>query len=398
MRSIAPRTPAPRTGSARSVGARRASEALLLLAALLGAGGANAAPPASDPPAPPRSAARAFCEYVTAVAASEGALLRAPWLFSSFGTLRGAGALDTEAVAAVDRERELTLRFQAGLGFSPTRFHRAGLLSEQAQAECERRHAAEDIRALGAIPGGVTRAALEAKISVLREALPEAERLARRSLDELDASRTTVQEHHALELRVDELRQRLAGATLELASLPEAEEPARAVRDPFERLRRWSAEEQAAASRLRRAEALSLTLRGGYDELLGVPQQLPVFGSISLEVNPGWLWQRGHDARAEQAHADALEVDVQGRRESLAALGRRLLAELGVVRQRLREVRSSLSDLERRRERLEAAGSSAAREYAEYIWFDVVRLRAEEAQLAEQVITLGSLTGSGEEP
>jgi hypothetical protein len=335
---------------------------------------------------------------VTAVAASEGALLRAPWLFSSLGTLRGAGALDAEAIVAADRERELTLRFQAGLGFSPTRFHRAGLLDAQAQAECERRGAEEDIRALGTSAGGMTRTALGAKIAVLREALPKAEGLAQRSLDELDASRTTLQEHHALELRVDEIRQRLATAELDLAALPEAEELTGDARDPFERLRRWSAEEQAVASQLRRAEALSLTLRGGYDELVGVPQQLPIFGSISLELNPGWLFQRGHDAAAEEAHAEALEVGVQGRRESLAALVRRLQAELSVVRRRLREVRTSLADLEHRRERLEAAGSSAAREYAEYIWFDVVRLRADEAQLAEQLATLGRLIGSGEPP
>src|SRR5690606_26302913 len=164
-------------------------------------------------------ATRAYCEHVSAVAASEGALLRAPWLFSSIGTLRGSGALDAD-VTGGNLDRELSLRLQAGLGFSPTRYYLAGLLEDQAKAECERHRAEEELRAFGGAGGSVPRSALEAKIAVYREALPRAQALLKKSLDALEASRTTVQEHEALALRVDGLRDRLASSELALAALP----------------------------------------------------------------------------------------------------------------------------------------------------------------------------------
>jgi hypothetical protein len=352
---------------------------------------AGAAPEAQAQP----DSSRAYCEYVTAVAASDGALLRAPWLFSSFGTLRGTSSVDSD-VAPGSAGDELALRLQAGLGFSPTRYYLAGLLDEQAQAECERHRAEAEIRALGASEHGVTRAALEAKIEVLESALPEATALLQKSLDELEASRTTVQEHGALELRVDGLREKLAAASLELAALPATDPESPDASGSFERLRRWTAAKEAAASSVRRAGALSLTLRGGYDELFGVPQSLPIFGSVALEFNPGWFFQRSADARAERAHAESVEAEVLGRRQSLDAVSGRLAAELVVVRRRLGEVRTSLADLRERRARLVAAGSAAAREYAEYVWFDDVRWRADEAFLAEQLATLQRLTASSQ--
>jgi hypothetical protein len=343
---------------------------------------------------PASDSSRAYCDYVTSVADSDGALLRAPWLFSSFGTLRGTSSADSDVLDASTGD-ELVLRLQAGVGFSPTRYFLAGLLDQQARAECERHRAGAELRTLGASQQGVTRAALEAKIEVLESALPDAERMLRASLDRLEASRTTLQEHGALELRVDGLREKLATASLELAALPRAEPVSADVSGSFERLRRWTAAKEAVASRLRRAGALSLTLRGGYDELLGVPQSLPIFASVALEFNPGWFWQRSADERAERAHAEAVEADVLGQRQSLAAVAQQLAAQLVVIRRRLAEVRTSLGDLRERRARLEAAGSAAAREYAEYVWFDEVRWRADEAFLAEQLATLQRLTASG---
>jgi hypothetical protein len=365
---------------------------LLALGALLLA--APLAPAWAQAPDDTAHAARAYCDQLAAVAASEGALLRAPWLFSTFGTLRGSSTLDADVNGgAIDRE--LSLRLQAGVGFSPTRYYLAGLLDDQAKAECERHRAEEELRAYGSAGRGVPPAALKAKIEVLREALPRAEALLTRSLDALEASRTTVQEHEALALRVDGLRERLAAAELELAALPAVGPDAEPPTGSFERLRRWTAEKQAVASSLRRAGALAITLRGGYDELFGVPQDVPVFGSVSLEFNPGWFWQHGIDARAERAHGESVAADMLGRKQGLAALARQLEAELAIVRRRSTEVRKALADIEQRSERLGAAGSSTAREYAEYVWFEAVRLRADDAFLREHVRALEGLTGSG---
>jgi hypothetical protein len=384
----------------RAAPPRLASLARGLSLLLFVAAPAYAAPAVSSPevraPAPAPDPARSFCEYVTNVAASEGALLRAPWLFSSVGTLRGTSALDADATLGPDADRELSLRLQAGFGFSPTRYYVAGLLDDRATAECERHRAEEEVRSSGVGAQGVTASALTAKIAVLEQALPEAERLVRASLDALEGSRTTLDEHGALERRVDELRQRLADAELALAALPEEGAATSPPAGSFERLRRWTAREQAVSSSLRRAGALSLTLRGGYDELFGVPQELPVFGSVTLEFNPGWFWQPALDARAERAHAESVEADLLGRKESLAGLERRLRAELAILRRRRSEVNAALADLSRRRERLLAVGSAAAREYSEYVWFEQVRLRADAAFLDEQVRALQRLTGLSE--
>ena len=388
MRPLAPR---PRLPSA----APRATLARAALAALAVGLPARAAPSATAEAADPSSA---YCDYVNAVATSEGALLRAPWLFASFGTLRGSSSVDSDVAlgAATD---ELALRFQAGLAFSPTRYYLAGLLAEQAQAECERRRAELELRAAGDIGGGVTRAALEAKLAVLEAALPEAQQQLEKSAAALTASRTTVQEHGALELRVDGLRQLRAEAALALAALPPPAPESAAASGSLERLRRFTAQKQALASSVRRAGALSLTLRGGYDELLGVQQSLPIFGSIALEFNPGWFWQGAADERAERAYADTVEAEVFGQRQSLAQAAARFAAELEVVKRRRAEVDTTLADLAARRERLEAAGSATAREYAEYVWFDEVRLRADAAFLKEQARTLARLSaGTDGEP
>jgi hypothetical protein len=341
------------------------------------------------------STARAYCDYVTEVAASEAALWRAPWLFSSLGTLRGNDGSVDDSLA----REQLIWRLQAGLGFSPTRFYQAAFLDRQARAECDRRRAAEELRALAARPDGVTAEALSAKIEVLEQALPEAERLQEQSASELEASRTTLPEHAALVLRVDELRQRLADAALQRASLPPAPDGRRAPGSAFARLRSASARKQAAASSLRQSGALQLTLRGGYDKLFGVAQDVPVFGAVALELNPGWFWQRAHDERAERAYAELLEADVASGQPTLGELRQRLLAQRAVVRRRLAELTTVLGELSSRVERLQAEGGASAREYAGYLWFDVVRLRADQALLSRQLETLERATaGEGSEP
>lgn len=338
-------------------------------------------------------APRAHCEYVTAVAGSQGALWRSPWLLSSFGTLRGGA--DDDVAQAGD---ELVWRLQLGLGFSPTRFIQASLLDDQARAECDRYRAEEELRALATNPDGVTSAGLSAKIEVLEQAMPEAEALLEQSTSALEQSRTTLQEHAALSLRVDDLRQRLADASLQRAALPPAASKPRAGSSVFARLRSASARKEDAAAGLRQSQAVQLTLRGGYDKLFGVAQDLPVFGQVALELSPGWFWQRAYDERAERAHAELVVADRSRAELGLGDLRRRLLAELAIVRRRESEVGAVLGDLSSRLERLDAESGGSAREYAEYLWFDVVRLRADQALLVRQRETLERATGGGESP
>lgn len=366
-----------------------------LLALLLSPPPALARPRQTTPgaSAPARDEADAYCEHVRGVAGSEGALVRSPWLFSTFGTLRGGSLLDAEGVAS-GATSELTLRLQAGLGFSPTRWYRADLIEARAGAECERYRAERELRQLLSPLDGALRSALDAKTKVLSAALPEAERLLAESSQKLDAARTTLAEHGALSLRVDDIRRSLAEARLALAALPPAAgggSPAAAV---FERLRRWEARRQELEGSLRKSGALELSLRGGYDELVNVEQRLPVFGSVTLEINPGWLWQGAEEERARRAHAEWIETRTLGAELSLAGAARQLEAQLAISSQREAELRTSLGDLELRLERLRDLESRQGREYAEYLWFDVVRLRAERAFFAERIRVLRRATAS----
>jgi hypothetical protein len=280
------------------------------------------------------------------------------------------------------------------MGFSPTRWHRADLIQERAAAECERYRAERDLRHLSSPLDSATRSGLDAKTAVLKEALPEAERQLLESTERLDAGRTTLAEHGALSLRVDDLRRSLAEARLALAALPPETgggSPAAAV---FERVRRWEARRQELEGSLRKVGALELTLRGGYDELVNVEQRLPVFGSVTLEVNPGWLWQHSEEERARRAHAEWIETRTLGAELSLAGAARQLEAQLAISSQREAELRTMRSDLELRLERLRDMEGRQAREYADYLWFDVVRLRAEQAFFAERIRVLRRATAS----
>lgn len=345
----------------------------------------------NDDGVPRQGPGRAYCEHVTAVAASEAALIRAPWLFSTIGTLRGSDAALDDAIGL---DGELRLRLQAGIGFSPTRLHQAALLERRAQAECRRHLAEQELRALAARPDGLGAAALDAKIGVLEEALPEAERRLAASLEALEAARTTLQEHTALAIRVDGLRRELAQAERERAALPKTARSPGDPGGPIERLRRWAARREDAASALRRSNALTITLRGGYDEIFGVEQRLPVFGSFALELNPGWLFQHEHEARAQRAAGELALSDATSGGLTLRELRERLRAELAIVRRRRQEVFALLDDLEARLERLRADASPSARDYSDYVWFDVVRLRAEAAMLEAQTSALERATVS----
>jgi hypothetical protein len=363
----------------------------LQLASLLLVSVAAAVPPgsAAERASGGTEEARAYCDYVQGAAASESARVRSPWLFSSFGTLSGSLA-SPDVGASLASGRELLFRLQAGIGVSPTRMYQAGLLQDRAAAECERHRAEREISLLLA-PGGLNRSALQAQVEVLEQALPRAAELLAESERLLQASRTTLQEHSATALRVDALRGELSALRMQLEATPPAPtapERAGSAGDAFERLRRFEAQKQEVESSLRKAAALDLTLRGGYDEIFGVGQSLPVFGSLTLELSPGWFWQRGEEERAQRAHRAWVEAQMLGANAGLTQAQNQLQAQLVLARRRLQEVSTALADLELRLARAEDTQGPQAREYAEYIWFDVVRLQGEKAFLAEQVRTL----------
>jgi hypothetical protein len=68
----------------------------------------------------------------------------------------------------------------------------------------------------------------------------------------------------------------------------------------------------------------------------------------------------------------------------------RVREELTVAERRLTEVSTMQADLEQRYASLEQVGTRQAREFREYLWFDLVRMSAERAFAAAHVQTLSS--------
>jgi hypothetical protein len=342
------------------------------------------ASPATDFPASIEAEASAYCRYVIDAAESASALLYSPRVFSSFGVVRG---YPTDPEGPTGGGIGMLLNFRAGVEVSPTRMYSGALLTERARVDCER-HRAE--AALEVLPVDVydARPALRAKADVLRAALPEAAQLLAASQDKLNSSLTTLQSHMALRLRVESHKRVLAELEAELASLQKPASPAVEPRKVFDAIRQWESRQHSVDARTRRLEAVNVILRGGYDEFLSVPQKLPVFGSISLGFVPGWFWQDSAEERSAAGRRDWVEAKIQRARASLRDSLERLSNQLDVARHELQDLLVGLADLEQRYADLKGVNTPSAQDLMEYLWFDLVRLRADRVHAEARVHTL----------
>lgn len=370
-------------------------------ASLLGLALSSVAPPclaqstARDMPldALRQAEAGAYCRHVLHRASSESALLYSPRVFSSFGLMRGS-PIDPEGVANADPD--LVLNFRAGVEVSPTRMYAGSLLEQQARAECGRQRAELALSALPHDPHD-PRPALAAKAQVLREALPAAEEILASSQSKLDASLTTLQAYSATRLRVEAHKRLLADLDAQLAGLPSRQSAVAAPSEVFDALRFWESQRQAVDGSLRRLESVGVAVRGGYNELFAVPQRLPIFASVNVGFTPGWFWQKDAERDSAQARRDWVEAKIERARASLRDGLERLGRKLGVAERQLHEISVGLADLELRYRELENVRTSSASELMEYLWFELVRLRAERAYARAEVQSLEQRRRSVEE-
>jgi hypothetical protein len=345
-------------------------------------------------PLAPGSAARsaevdAYCRHVIHAAASRSALMTSPWVFSTLGTLSASASGDgLESAGRAPGDPSLSL--QAGMGFSPTRLYAGGLVRVAAEAECERFRAEGEVVGLLRRPEGRERAALAAKAGILRSALPGAGELLEGARQQLDEGRSTLQEYSATALRVQALQRELAETDARLAALPEGTAPRDSPSAAFAALRGAEARRQTVEGRQRRSAALDVTFRGGYQEIFGLAQRYPVFGSLTVQFSPGWFWQHASDERSAAARGELVEARIAETRRELGRFGMRVREELTVAERRLTEVSTMQADLEQRYASLEQVGTRQAREFREYLWFDLVRMSAERAFAAAHVQTLSS--------
>jgi len=316
--------------------------------------------------------AEAYCRHVAGAAAAESALLTGPRVVASFGLLRGS-PLDPDGVASPDRDLVLNLR--AGVEVSPTRMLGGALRREQAEIDCGQYRAELELAALGRDVDD-ERPALLARAAVLRGGLAAAEEILARSQAKLDASQTTLQAHTATRLRVEAHRQLLSDTEERLARSPRPSlgpvEPGRV----FDDVRRMDRRREELQGQQRRLASVDVTLRGGYNEVFTVAQRLPVFAAINVGFDTGWFWQGGANAESAAAREQWLEHRLEAARDALRESAEGTLRQLQVARQQLAETRASLEDLERRQAELASLEAASADELADYLWFEVTKLRA----------------------
>src|SRR5437016_5304900 len=164
--------------------------------------------------------ADAYCRFTRSVSASQDALLFIPSLFLDYGVVNGndvtSGAGGLTAGPPLER---LTIGARwslLGIGRGIVDLKRAG-------ADCERYRAASGLaRFLVDNREQVSPAALDARLAVLRQALPRAQEIVRNLRASVDRAHATVEELQAAQLHLDELEGALTQAETSRAGIPAA--------------------------------------------------------------------------------------------------------------------------------------------------------------------------------
>lgn len=373
----------------------------VVVAILLVSSAARAAPgapdnaPSHDPDREPtwQDDAEAHCRVVTGVAESESAILLSPRVFGVAGVARGVGA-SADPSGLLPPLPRVTF----GLSYSAADLHRALLLRGRARAQCTRRRLASQLEAfVQANEGLLSKKALSAQLAVLEAALPRAQEIVARTQAAVGASRATLEELGATELRLDRLRAEAESARrgIELASAAPA--PARPIADLLDALEAAEVEVERYDASVRQSYAWDVELQGGYDQVFGARSRIPIFGTIQASARLGLLFSRRADARAIAARRAFARQELGGVRHRAMGLLRALSATERAERARMIDTAVLLTDLESRLASVESVGGDKARGYAEYLWFEVVRARAEHAYLRAHVAELASLLGAAPE-
>lgn len=333
----------------------------------------------------------AYCTYAESVAKSESALMLSPQFFLDYGIVNGN---DINTGAGGITSAPPTERLTFGLRYSLIAGLVRGVVNRQrAGADCERYRAASGLsRFLVENREQVSPAALDAKLAILRAALPRAQEVLRNLRGSVDRAHATVEELEATQLRVDDLEAQVTQAEALRAGLPSRS----ALPPPEELLRRHreaDAEVQKQEARLRLTEAFDIQVRGGYDRFFGLRDELPLFGVVSLTINPGAIYMPFAESDAARAKARVVRAENDAVEQKAELLAARLRAIYASECRRLGEVRVLLADVEGRIHAIESLESDKLRRFRESMWFDWVKLKAEQEFLRVHVAELQSTLG-----
>jgi hypothetical protein len=134
-------------------------------------------------------------------------------------------------------------------------------------------------------------------------------------------------------------------------------------------------------------------LRAGYNQEFGVKDEVPVFASIGVVFNFGVFFQSGPSDRAARGRSAWTDAQTEGLSDRVRDAIDRLRATLVADQKRVAESNVLLADLEGRMKEVSALAGDRVKRYRDYLWFDLVRVRADNAFLKAQIRELQQTLG-----
>ena len=337
-------------------------------------------------------AATDYCKYVSGVASSQSALLESPILFSSVGS---ASAEILPSPLSSTTSLANRTRFFGGASYSLGNVQRGRALKHAAQADCEQYEITAGLEAfLQENWEAFTSDALDARAQVLREALTHAKEILGRSEKLLEAHVTTSQEYHGMQLRNDELLQILEQTDSDMGKAARSEA---LVMFPLHEVLRKQQDlltrQEVEQGKYREAGTWDVSGNAGLQRIINASQSSPYFGSVTVSVNLGRLWQGAAERRATDGFHRWIQEDPTGPSMRTYMLLNHFHAIQTAETKRLRETEILMEDLEQRLESVRGVADQKVQSYEDYVWFDYVKIKAEHAYLVAHLKDLASVAG-----
>ncbi len=357
---------------------------LVIIAAVLAPALANAESDYAD-------VSDAYCTFADSVAKSESATLLSPQLFLDYGVVNGN---DVTTGSGGLTSAPATQRLTFGVRYSLVAGLARGVFDRQrASADCERYRAESSLsRFLVENREQVSPSSLDAKLAILRAALPRAQEVLRNVRASVERAHATVEELEATQVRVDDISTELMAAETLRAGLT-SRSTLPAPQELLRRHREADAEVLKYEARMRLTEAFDVQVRGGYDRFFGLRDQLPLFGVFSIVLSPAIVYMPFLESDAARAKAHVIAHENDSVEQKAQLLESRLRALCVGERRRLGEVRVLLADVEGRIHAIESIEGDKLRRFRESMWFDWVKLKAEQEFLRVHVGELAQTLG-----
>jgi hypothetical protein len=317
-----------------------------------------------------------YCDFVEGVASAQSAVQFAPELIGAFGYV------EQPLSSTVTDTVEKGLRITAGLRWKLTGIAEGVAIRGRASADCRRHKAFDQVR------GETASRAIAARIAVLDEALAEAEKILRSDEADFAARRTTAQEATATRVRVDELRELAAEDKRQLSSLPAPSD--RPLAGALTAYRAADADMERHEAKLRRAQAVDVSVRVGIDEFINRETSSPFFAVLQIGVNLGTLFQGPANERAAAGRKRLVE---SGRGLGVEGTGDQLRATIEIETKRAKETQALVTELDRQLEALGRIGGEESKRYKQTVWFELVKAKAQLAYLTTHVESIGEVLG-----